>query len=217
VLDPARLAIFVAATLALLVTPGPAVLFIVTRSMAEGRRAGLLSVLGIELGNSVHCLAATLGLAAILASSPVAFAVVKYLGAAYLVVLGLRKLLDAGAPGLAAAAPARRDPPREVLRQAILVAVLNPKTALFFLAFLPQFADPTRGPLATQMLLLGATFVGLALVTDSGYALVAGTLGAALRRHPQVARAERWVSSAVFIGLGALAALAAAPTLHGGR
>ncbi len=207
-LVPARLALFLTATLALTLTPGPAVLFIVARSMGQGRRAGLLSVLGIGLGNAVHATVTALGLAAVLASSPIAFAAVKYLGAGYLLVLGARKLLARGERGLAAEAPPGTPARRAVLRQAFLVAVLNPKTALFFLAFLPQFADPSRGALGAQILLLGAIFIAVAVLTDCAYALLAGGIGAWLRRHPAFGRGERHVSGIVYIGLGLLAALA---------
>ena len=203
----ARLALFLGATLALAVTPGPAVLFIVARSMDQGRRAGLLTVLGIALGNLMHAAAAGLGLAALLVSSPLAFAAVRYLGAGYLVVLGARKLLGR-AEATETAPPALSS--REALRQAFLVAVLNPKTALFFLAFLPQFADPSRGSLGFQMLVLGSLFVTTALLTDGAYALLAGGMGSWLRRHPAFGRVERHVSGIVFIGLGLLAGLAGA-------
>jgi threonine/homoserine/homoserine lactone efflux protein len=205
---PSKLALFVGATLALTLTPGPAVLFIVARSMSLGRRAGFLSVMGVGLGNTVHAGAAALGLAAVLASSPLAFAFVRYLGAGYLVLLGVRRVLDRGASiGAAEVAPSSA-PPRHVLRQGFTVAVLNPKTALFFLAFLPQFADPLRAPVAAQILFLGLLFVALAIVTDCGYVLLAGGLGAWLRRNPALARGERYVSGAVYMGLGALSALA---------
>lgn len=204
-----KLALFLAATLALTLTPGPAVLFIVARSMGQGRRAGFLSVLGVGLGNTVHAVVTALGLAALLRSSPVAFSAVRYLGAAYLVVLGVRRLLDRSAAGLGAAgAPGGAAGARRVLREAFTVAVLNPKTALFFLAFLPQFADPARGALGLQILLLGIAFVLVAVATDSMYVVLAGGLGAWLRRRPGFARGERWVTAAVYVGLGALAALA---------
>jgi len=216
---PGQLALFLAASLALTLTPGPAVLFIVARTLGQGRSAGLRSVAGIGLGNGVHAAATSLGLAALLASSPLAFTAVRLAGGAYLVVLGVRRLLrrdPAGGPasllgpsgpsGPAAAAPAGG-----VLRQAFLVAVLNPKTALFFLAFLPQFADPRAGPRPGQLLLLGAIFIAVAVTTDSGYVLAADGLGRALRRHPGFAAGERWVSGAVFVGLGLLAALASRP------
>jgi threonine/homoserine/homoserine lactone efflux protein len=205
-----QLPLFLAATLALTLTPGPAVLFIVTRSAGGGRRAGLLSVAGVGLGNAVHALATSLGLAAVLAGSPAAFTAVRWLGAAYLVGLGVRKLADRGPGALAAADDAGAAPPagRTVLGQAFLVALLNPKTALFFLAFLPQFAEPARGAMALQLLALGALFVAVAVTTDVLYALAAGTIGAFLRRNPGFARGERWVSAAVYVGLGVTAALA---------
>jgi threonine/homoserine/homoserine lactone efflux protein len=201
-----ELALFVAASLALTLTPGPAVLFIVARSMGQGRRAGFLSVLGVGLGNTGHAIAAALGLAALLASSPVAFAVVRYLGAAYLVFLGLRRMLDRSAPALGDAPRGAETSGGGVLRSAFLVALLNPKTALFFLAFLPQFADAARGGVAGQILFLGLLFVVLAVTTDSMYVLLAGGLGAWLRRRPGFARGEKWVSGAVYVGLGALSA-----------
>lgn len=207
-IPPAQLALFLAATLALTLTPGPAVLFIVARSLADGRRAGFLSVLGVGLGNAVHAVAAALGIAALLASSPVAFAAVRYLGAAYLVLLGVRKLLEHAPPPGAAPAPPPPAPPHHLLRQGFLVALLNPKTALFFLAFLPQFADPSRGAVAGQILLLGVLFELVAVTTDSAYVLLSGTLGAWLRRSQGSARTGRWLSGAVYLGLGALAALA---------
>jgi threonine/homoserine/homoserine lactone efflux protein len=203
-----ELALFVAASLALTLTPGPAVLFIVARSMGQGRRAGFLSVLGVGLGNTGHAIAAALGLAALLASSPVAFAVVRYLGAAYLVFLGLRRMLDRSAPALGDAPADAQPSGRGVLRSALVVALLNPKTALFFLAFLPQFADAARGGVPGQILFLGLLFVAIAVTTDSLYVLLAGGLGAWLRRRPAFARSERWVSGAVYLGLGALSAFA---------
>ncbi|HET9552290.1 MAG TPA: LysE family translocator [Anaeromyxobacteraceae bacterium] len=203
---PARLALFLSATLVLAVTPGPAVLFIVARSMGQGRRTGFLSVLGVGLGNAVHAAAAALGLAALLRASPGAFAAVKYLGAAYLVLLGVRRVLERGGQGLGAPEAAAPSPPGVLLRQAFTVAVLNPKTALFFLAFLPQFADPARGGVAGQILLLGLLFIAVTVTTDSCYVLAADGLGRWLRRNPAVARSERWVAGLVFVGLGAVAA-----------
>lgn len=207
-LDPTRLALFTGAALLLLLTPGPAVLYIVTRSASQGVRAGLVSVAAVELGNAVHAVVAALGLSAVLASSALAFTAVKLLGAGYLLWLGLRKLLLR--PGDEAPEP----PPRAlraVFRDGLVVAVLNPKTALFFLAFLPQFVDPRRGAASLQMLLLGAVFVAMGTVSDGAYALLAGTAGRWLRGHPRAVRGERWVTGAVYLGLGAVAALAAAP------
>jgi len=219
---PGQLALFLTASLALTLTPGPAVLFIIARSMGQGRRAGLLSVAGIGLGNAVHAGATSLGLAALLASSPLAFTAVRWAGGAYLVVLGARRLLRRDATGGLAgqaggvAAGEAAAPGQGVLRQAFMVALLNPKTALFFLAFLPQFADPRAGSLPAQLLLLGAVFIAVAVTTDSIYAVAADGLGRFLRRHPGFAAGERWVTGAVFVGLGLLAALAGAPGAPGG-
>jgi threonine/homoserine/homoserine lactone efflux protein len=202
--DPTTLAAFVVAAVALLLAPGPAVMFVVARSVEQGRRAGLASVVGGGLGNLVHVSAATLGLSAILASSALAFSVVKYAGAAYLLYLGLRVLLSKEADVAAVVPP---QPLRKVFSQAFVVYALNPKTALFFLAFLPQFADPSRGAVAPQIFLLGAIFVLLALVTDSGYALLAGSLSGWLRRNARARRGQRYFAGGVYLTLAAATAL----------
>jgi threonine/homoserine/homoserine lactone efflux protein len=200
--DPASLWLFCLAALALLAIPGPAVLYIVVQSAEQGRRVGLASVAGVHLGTLVHVAAAAVGLSALILASEVAFNVVKYAGAAYLVVLGIRRLLDRDRD----TAVAR---PQEPLRQAFLrgaiVNVLNPKTALFFLAFLPQFVDAGRGSVWSQVIVFGLVFVGLGAITDSLYALAAGSVAGALRRKRTLLR---YGSGAVFIGLGAVAALA---------
>jgi threonine/homoserine/homoserine lactone efflux protein len=201
----AGLGIFVVAALLLLITPGPAVLYIVTRSMDQGRRAGLVSMLGVHAGTLVHVAAAAAGLSALLMASATAFSVVKYLGAGYLIYLGVRRLLDRST------LTADR-PPAVSLRRAFVdgfvVNLLNPKTALFFLAFLPQFADVGRGQVGVQILVLGLIFVALGLVTDGLYALGAGTAAAWLRASPRVLASERWVSGGMYIGLGVAAAFA---------
>ena len=202
------LTVFAAATLALLLIPGPAVLYVVTRSVEHGRRVGLASVLGVHVGTSVHVLAAALGLSALLVSSAAAFSVVKYAGAAYLIFVGVRRLLSASSAGPPAASGAA-GAPRRAFAQGVVVNVLNPKTALFFLAFLPQFLDPARGPLVPQVLLLGATFIALGLICDSSYALTASYLAGRWRGRAggsRVARAER-LSGLVYVGLGVLAAV----------
>ena len=209
---PAKLTLFLTASVALLLTPGPVVLYVVARSVSQGRRAGLASVLGAELGNSLHAVGAALGLAALLASSALAFSGVKYLGAAYLLYLGVRKLARPGAEASAAQREVPAASLRGIFAQGVVVAVLNPKTALFFLAFLPQFVDPARGAPAAQILTLGALFVGLGLVSDSAYALLAGTFGRWLWGHPRFTRGERYVSGAVYLGLGALAAVSSPPS-----
>jgi threonine/homoserine/homoserine lactone efflux protein len=200
--------VFAAATLAILLIPGPAVLYIVTRSLEHGRRTGLASVAGIHVGTSVHVLAAALGLSALLVSSALAFGVVKYAGAAYLIIVGMRRLLAPRPAHEETVSPVRTDPQR-AFAQGVVVNILNPKTALFFLAFMPQFLDPARGPLFVQVLVLGMTFITFGLVCDSGYAVAAAFVadrwrGRSARRR--ASRADR-LSGLVYIGLGVLAAV----------
>jgi threonine/homoserine/homoserine lactone efflux protein len=194
--------LFGLAALALLVIPGPSVLYIVFQSAEQGRRVGLASVAGIHLGTLVHVAAASAGLSALIVASSLAFSVVKYAGAAYLVYLGIRKLLERDAE---TRVEREREPLRRALVRGVIVNVLNPKTALFFLAFLPQFVAPDRGGVWSQALVLGFVFVGLGLVTDSLYSLAAGTVGGLLQRRRN---AVRYGSGIVFIALGATAALA---------
>ena len=205
-LEPTKLPLFLIASLILLLTPGPAVLYIIARSVDQGRLAGLVSVLSIEIGNFFHVLAATFGLSAILLSSATAFAVVKYLGAAYLIYLGIRKLLSREEAGNVTTVEAQSH--RRTFSQGVLVAVLNPKTALFFFAFLPQFADSTRGPIAPQMFVLGCIFVSMAIFSYWLYALLAGTAGQWLKGNRRFLQAERYIAGSVYIGLGVTAAFA---------
>jgi threonine/homoserine/homoserine lactone efflux protein len=200
-----NLPIFLLAALILLITPGPAVLYIVARSLDQGRLAGFVSVLSIEVGNFVHVLAATLGLSAILVSSALAFSIVKYLGAAYLIYLGVRRLLASEIPQQPATL--KRQSLIRIFRQGVLVAILNPKTALFFFAFLPQFVDLSKSSLTLQLLILGCLFVLMAIVTDSLYALLAGTVGQWLKGTRSFLRVERYLVGTVYIGLGVMAAL----------
>jgi threonine/homoserine/homoserine lactone efflux protein len=202
--DATTFGVFVAAALALLLVPGPAVLYIVARSIDQGRAAGLVSVLGVHLGSLVHVTAAAVGLSSLLVSSAVAFNVVKYAGAAYLIYLGVRALMTREEPRAVEVAPASKG---RLLRQGAVVNILNPKTALFFLAFLPQFVDPDAGYVGAQLVFFGLVFVALGLVTDSLYALAAGTAGGWLRTSSVFAGARRWVSGTVFIGLGLATAL----------
>jgi threonine/homoserine/homoserine lactone efflux protein len=205
--DLQTLLLFAAASLALLVVPGPAVMYIVTRSATQGRRAGIVSMLGIEAGGLVHVAAAGLGLSALLASSATAFTALKYLGAAYLVYLGIRKLRERDED------PDRpsggRSRPR-LFWEGVLVQILNPKTAVFFLAYLPQFVDPTRGSVALQVVVLGLCFTALAVLSDGVYALAAGTAGGWLRARRNLSRRLVRLSGGVYIGLGAAAALSGA-------
>jgi threonine/homoserine/homoserine lactone efflux protein len=203
---PDRLAVFVVAALALLVVPGPAVLYIVARSIHQGRRAGLVSVLGIHVGTLVHIAAATVGLSALIVSSAVAFTAVKIAGAVYLVGLGLWTLFSRGSETDVALGGERNL--RRAFAQGIVVNVLNPKTALFFLAFLPQFIDPDAPHPALQIAFLGVLFALLGLVTDSLWALAAGTAGGVLRSSRRFVRTQRYVTGSVYIGLGVATALA---------
>jgi threonine/homoserine/homoserine lactone efflux protein len=200
--DPSSLGVFAVAALALLAIPGPAVLYVVVQSAEQGRRAGLASVAGIHIGTLVHVIGAAVGLSALIVASALAFSVVKYAGAAYLVYLGIRKLLERDTR---ITFERRSEPLRRAFGRGIVVNVLNPKTALFFLAFLPQFIDADRGAVWSQALVLGLVFVGLGLVSDSLYALAAGSAAGVLRRRRRV---MRYGSGLVYIGLGATAALA---------
>jgi threonine/homoserine/homoserine lactone efflux protein len=203
--DWPSLGLFVIAALVLLVTPGPAVLYIVTRSIDQGRRAGLVSMLGVHVGTLVHVAAAAVGLSAVLVASATAFTALKWLGAAYLVYLGVRRILDRTATTTVASDRPR--PLRRAFLDGVVVNTLNPKTALFFLAFLPQFVDLSRGRPEAQILGLGLLFVLLGTVTDGAYALSAGTAARWLRGRPRFLASERWVSGSVYIGLGVVAAV----------
>jgi threonine/homoserine/homoserine lactone efflux protein len=193
---------FVAASLVLAVTPGPAVLYIVTRSLVQGRRPGLVSVAAVALGNLGNAFAASVGLAALFAVSSLAFAVVKYAGALYLVYLGVQMLRSssARAPAVMPAASLGR-----VFRDGFVVALLNPKTTMFFAAFLPQFLSPEAPPMF-QGLVLGALFVAIAVVTDSVYVLAAGTIAPMLRGN-RARRLGQRLGGGMFIGLGLYTAL----------
>jgi threonine/homoserine/homoserine lactone efflux protein len=203
--DTETLAVFAAAAVALLVIPGPAVLYIVTQSIEHGRTAGLVSMLGIQVGGLVHVAAAALGLSALLLQSATAFNIVKFAGAAYLVFLGLRKLLRRERFETTGERPPRRLD--RLFAQGIVVNILNPKTALFFFAFLPQFVDVDKGSVGLQIAVLGVLFILIAIVSDGMYALAAGTASSWLRGNPRFVRAERWVSGTVLVGLGVTAAL----------
>jgi threonine/homoserine/homoserine lactone efflux protein len=214
--DTTVLTVFVAASLLMGVTPGPAVLYIVARTFDQGRAAGVASALGVALGTLVHIAAAVLGVSALLAASTTAFDVVKYAGAAYLVYLGVRKFLERDATLAGATLEARGRKPRaplvRILREAMLVNVLNPKTGLFFLAFLPQFvrADALVSP-HVQIALLGVIYMLCCLVTDTAYALTAASAGdwlrAKLAANPRAERGQRYLIGSIYVGLGAATAL----------
>jgi threonine/homoserine/homoserine lactone efflux protein len=208
--DASTFVLFVAAALALLLVPGPAVIYVVARSVEGGRLTGLVSVLGVELGTLLHVVFAAAGLSAIVVSSAAAFSVVKWLGAAYLVWLGLRQILGRGGEAEEEAPSGGEDTYMRVFSQSVLVQVLNPKVALFFLAFLPQFVDPSRGAAWTQVVVLGATLAILGLFTDGLYALLGGTAGEWVRKQSVglgLRRAGRYVTGSVYLALGAVAAV----------
>jgi threonine/homoserine/homoserine lactone efflux protein len=196
------LAAFAAAAFVLIAVPGPNMIYLVARSLSEGRRAGLLSALGIETGTLVHTTAAAVGLSALLASSATAFAVVKYAGAAYLVYLGLRTLLarDGGSERTAAAPP--RLSGRHVYRQALLTQVLNPKVAIFFLAFLPQFVSPDAPSPLLHMLLLSAVFMAMTFAVFVVYGTLANAFRRAVIESPRVQGWLRRGFAGAFAGLG---------------
>jgi threonine/homoserine/homoserine lactone efflux protein len=205
VLDTTRLTLFFITAAVILVTPGPAVLYIIARSVDQGRLAGIVSTLGVGLGTMFHVAAAALGISALLMSSAMAFNLLKYLGAAYLVYLGVRKLMERDQ---------QQDScdrvPRTLGRifwQGVVVNVLNPKTALFFLAFLPQFVDIARGHVSLQMVVLGLLFVTMGILSDGVWALFAGTAGNWLKNHTGVLRAQRYFAGTVFIALGVIMAV----------
>ena len=204
--DTGTLLVFAAAALALIVVPGPAVLYIVSQSIDRGRLAGFVSALGIAVGALVHVCAAAIGLSSILVSSATAFTVVKYAGAAYLIGMGLWTLFNRREAEPDGAPSERRL--RRRFGQGVVVNVLNPKTGLFFLAFLPQFVDPDQGSAALQIVVLGLVFVLIAVISDSVWALAAGTASARLRASRRFLSVQRYVSGSVFVGLGALTAAA---------
>jgi threonine/homoserine/homoserine lactone efflux protein len=205
--SPSTYALFIATALALLAIPGPAVLYVVGRSIDQGRTAGLASVLGITTGTIVHITAATVGLSSLVLASKLAFDAVRYVGAGYLVLLGVRRLLTRGGEEAADGRAPRTL--RRLYTQGFVVNLLNPKTIVFVFAFIPQFVDVGAGHVWLQILLLGLTFAGLGLLSDSLYAIVAGSVADRLRGTPLVARVERWFGGTVLIGLGVAAALVA--------
>ena len=199
--SPNDLLLFVSAAVILLIIPGPAVLYVLTRSIDQGRKAGLASCSGIATGSLIHVMAATVGLSALLVSSAVAYSLVKYAGAAYLIYLGIKKLRERSEmdvqPKHVAALPLRR-----VHAQGVLVEALNPKVAIFFFAFLPQFVNPARGHVSLQFFALGMIFTALGLISDSAWALTAGSAAGWLRSNRTFIRNERYVSGTVYLGLG---------------
>jgi threonine/homoserine/homoserine lactone efflux protein len=190
------------ASLALLVIPGPAVLYIINRSVADGRNVALAAVAGLEIGNFMHVIAATVGLSAVIATSAAAFSVVKWIGAGYLIYIGFRTLVTRPQTVNQLNDPMSR---RRAFTQGIVVNTFNPKVALFFLSFLPQFIDANRGSAALQSLVLGSIFVVLGCISDSLFAILASALRGTLLRGKSLPFVQRYVAGSVFIALGAIA------------
>jgi threonine/homoserine/homoserine lactone efflux protein len=203
--SPTTYGLFILTALALLAIPGPAVLYVVSRSIDQGRRAGIASVAGISTGTIVHVALAAVGLSSL--ASKVAFDGVRYAGAAYLIFLGVRRLITRRTDdGVEAAAPRSR---RDLYTQGLVVNLTNPKTIVFIFAFIPQFVDVGAGHVWLQIVALGVTFAVLGFLSDSCYAFVAGSIADRLRGTPVIARVERWFGGTVLIGLGVAAALVA--------
>ena len=198
--DTTSLLIFTAASITLAVIPGPAVLFIIARSLEQGRIAGLVSTLGIGLAGIVHVILAALGLSALVLKSALMFNIIKYIGAVYLIYLGIKTLFsNQTVIKNISVKPMKL---RQMFWQGFIVNLFNPKTAIFFLAFLPQFVNPASGSVTAQFLILGMIFVLLALTSDSLYALIAGSVKQLLTETRRVALIQKYFSSAVYIGLG---------------
>ena len=205
-IDPATLGVFIAASLALYISPGPDMIYVATRAMGQGRRAGALSALGISTGILVHMFAASFGLAAVLKVFPAAFAIIKWAGIVYLVYLGIRALAGHGDDDALKPATTKRDNWR-LYRQGFVCNILNPKIALFFLAFLPQFTDAAHGDVTLQMLFYGGVFASGGLLWILGVAWVFGSAGNWVKRHPGAMRAQKWITGSSLLGLAAFLAL----------
>jgi threonine/homoserine/homoserine lactone efflux protein len=200
--DGSTLLLFAGTSLALLAVPGPAVLYVVTRSLDQGRAAGIVSMLGVEAGTFAYALAAAAGLTGLIAASQTGFTAVKYAGAAYLIYLGLQRLLGREQPEDHVSSVRSR-----LFLRGLLVQLLNPKIAIFFLAFLPQFVDSSRGPIAAQILVLGTIFTALAVLSDGAYVVLAGAVGGWMRTGRKARRRLARLSGGVYLGLGVGAAL----------
>jgi threonine/homoserine/homoserine lactone efflux protein len=201
--------VFCLASIVLALTPGPDMLYIATRAVAQGRGAGMVSALGVHTGVLVHTLAAAVGLSALIATSAAAFSLVKYAGAAYLIYLGIKTIFGDGGSLTLDGAPHARF--REIYCQGLITNVLNPKVILFFLAFLPQFVDPARGNISLQIVSLGLLMVIVTLPVDLAVGLAGGSVGAWLRARSNIQRVSKWSTGLVFIALGIGTAL------HGSR
>jgi len=197
--DLSSITLFIAAASVLLIVPGPAVIYIVNRSLDQGKLAGIISVLGIGTGTLIHITAAVLGISAILASSAVAFNILKYAGALYLIYLGIQKFLSKDEPLFDNRYTKIKF--SKIFYQGVIVNLLNPKTALFFFAFLPQFVNPKEN-VTLQILILGFLLILMGLISDGMYALLAGYLGSWIKKRIQLLRAQKYVSGTIYFALG---------------
>ncbi|MEM6521900.1 MAG: LysE family translocator [Cyanobacteria bacterium P01_C01_bin.70] len=205
-MDPTSFSIFLAAVAVITVTPGPDTFYVLGRSLEQGRLAGMVSAVGIFVGNLGHTTAAAVGLSAVLMTSAIAFNIVKYVGAAYLIYLGLQAILSRDR--LHALPTAPQASLLKVFGQAILTNLLNPKAALFFLAFIPQFINPAAGPMALQTLLLGGIVAASSSLWLAAIGALVATAGQNLRRSPRVAALQKWLTGSLFVGLGLRLAIA---------
>jgi threonine/homoserine/homoserine lactone efflux protein len=203
--DISSLTIFFIAGMVLLVTPGPAVLYIVAQSIDQGKSAGIISTLGIAVGTLFHVTAAAFGISAILMSSALAFSIVKYAGAAYLVYLGIKTILSDEEIKLTQ--HVERKKLSRIFYQGVIVNLLNPKTALFFFAFLPQFISRSNGSVTEQILFLGIIFILMGIVSDGMYSLLAGSLGEWLRNNTRFVNNRKYFTGSIYLLLGVAAAL----------
>lgn len=204
-IDLTTLIAYVAIVLGFVFIPGPATLLTVARATSSGTKVGIATGAGIAAGDMIHTVTAIVGISAIIAASALLFSIIKYAGAAYLVYLGIRAILEkASTDGVSGSLPINAG---KAFRQAVLTEVLNPKTALFFLAFLPQFVRPENGSVAVQLAVLGAIFVLLGLVSTVAFAVGAGGLGNFLRRNPAVLKWQGKVVGSVYCALGIRLAL----------
>jgi threonine/homoserine/homoserine lactone efflux protein len=200
--------LFVMAAATLLIIPGPAVFYIMARSIDQGKKAGLVSVLGVSLGGSVHVLAGAIGVSAILMTSATAFHIVKYLGAAYLIYLGCKTLFSTSGSTTSEIPKAPRKKLRKIFYESALVEVMNPKTALFFLAFFPQFISPSAGSDTVQFLLLGTIFIILAFIYDGLYAVLAGSIKKRIVGSKASSKLLNQITGYLYIVLGLFSAFA---------
>ncbi len=203
--------LFLTAASIFIVIPGPAVLYVVAKSMEQGYKAGIVSALGIGMGGLVHVLAAGVGISALLVASATAFSILKYLGGIYLIYLGIRKLLDKNAvkPDVTFH---KRQVLSKVFYEGVVVNALNPKVAIFFLAFLPQFVSVEKAGITSQIVFLGMLFILIAIVSDLLYVLISGRFALWIKKSPWYLKLHKYVMGSIYIFLGALTLAVSQPS-----